>query len=59
MDQQAFQLLLLKIESLQGQHDRIEKKVDELLEFKWKIYGGSLVIGFAGSFAMNIIMKVF
>lgn len=51
MDQQAFDLLMDRI-------GRMEEKIDELLVFKWKIYGASGVIGFVGALAMHLILKV-
>lgn len=51
MDSQAFELLMNRI-------DKMEEKIDELLQFKWKIYGAACVIGFVGSLIMNLLMKV-
>ncbi len=50
MDDQAFQLLI-------GRIDKMEQKIDELLVFKWKIYGASGVIGFIGALVMHLILR--
>lgn len=35
--------------------DRMEKKIDELLEFKWKIIGMSTMAGFLGACLAKLI----
>lgn len=35
--------------------DRMEKKIDELLEFKWKIVGMATMAGFIGAFLAKLI----
>ena len=41
---QAFELLLEKFRDTDKRLDTIDEKMDELLSFKWKIIGGSVVI---------------
>jgi hypothetical protein len=59
MDNQTFELLMNRLDKVDEKHRDIENKIDELLFFKWKLMGVATALGFAGSFAMNIIMKVF
>lgn len=51
MDNQAFDLLKERL-------DRMENKIDELLEFKWKIIGGAFVLGMIGSGVFEVIKIV-
>ena len=38
--------------------DRMEKKIDELLEFKWKIVGMSTIGGVLGAAVFKMILGV-
>lgn len=35
--------------------DRMEKKIDELLEFKWKIVGMAMMAGFCGAWIAKLV----
>lgn len=47
MNDQAFQLLMSRLEQL-------EEKVDRLLAFKWQIIGGSVLLSILLTAAINI-----
>lgn len=57
MDQQAFALLMNKIQQQDNKFDSIEEKLDDLLAWKWKLSGITLVvssvIGIAVQFLIN------
>lgn len=38
--------------------DRMEKKIDELLEFKWKFVGISTCAGVVGAAVFKIVLQV-
>jgi len=58
MDMQAFELLLEKFRDTDKRLDTIDEKMDELLSFKWKIIGGSVVISTLFTFLVSVLMKV-
>ena len=51
MDQQAFQLLMAKLED----HD---KKLEQLLAWRYKLAGATLAVTALGTVIMQIIFKV-
>ena len=55
---QAFELLLEKFRDTDKRLDTIDEKMDELLSFKWKIIGGSVVISTLFAFLVSVLMKV-
>lgn len=55
---QAFELLLEKFRDADKRLDTIDEKMDELLSFKWKIIGGSVVISTLFTFLVSVLMKV-
>lgn len=55
---QAFELLLEKFRDTDKRLDTIDEKMDELLSFKWKIIGGSVVISTLFTFLVSVLMKV-
>ena len=55
---QAFELLLEKFRETDKRLDTIDEKMDELLSFKWKIIGGSVVISTLFTFLVSVLMKV-
>ncbi len=53
MDNQLFEIIMDRM-------DRIEKKVDKLVEFKWQIIGGGIVVSAiitVGFQILNLILK--
>ena len=37
--------------------DKIDRKLDQLIEFKWKIIGGSVVFSLFATAALNLYLK--
>lgn len=55
MDTQAFELLMDKLRESDRRLSDMDEKLDELLAFKWKIIGGSVVL----SVLFNLAISVF
>ena len=55
--------ILGRLEEFQNQSekrfDNIEKKVDRLNEFKWRMTGGAVVLGILVSFIIRAVEEVF
>lgn len=58
MDNQTFELLIDRMKIIEHRICDIDKKVSDLLSFKWKLMGMATAVGFFGAFVMNIILKV-
>ncbi len=48
-------LLRYHIEQTNARFDRIEEKIDRLLEFKWQIIGGSVILSAIVGLVMSLI----
>lgn len=44
------------LESIDGRLDKIEEKVDTMLEFKWQIIGGSVILSLILGVAVQILI---
>lgn len=44
VEERIIDMILDSHKDLKSDYTRLEKKVDEILEWKWKIVGGALVI---------------
>ncbi len=51
MDNRVFDLIVARI-------DRLESKVDLLLEFKWKIAGMAIVVGVVSAGVFEFVVRV-
>lgn len=44
------------LESIDGRLDKIESKVDTMIEFKWQIIGGSVVLSLIIGIVVQIVI---
>jgi hypothetical protein len=59
MDNQAFQLLLERLKEQDSKLGDIEVKLEELLAWKWKLAGATLVIsGICGLVVQIVLAKI-
>jgi hypothetical protein len=58
MDDLALKLLVTRLDQLDERIDGLSIKVDELVNWRWKLVGMATVIGFIGSLAMHLVLKV-
>ena len=47
------------IQKTDERFDKVEKKLDEVLKFKWQIVGGSVVMSFLITLAFHVCMIFF
>lgn len=59
MDQNFIDLLKENIDEVKDDVRRIESKVDQLLEFKWQIIGGSLFASILITMALQFVAMIF
>jgi hypothetical protein len=59
MDPIVFKLLNEKIDKIDEKTDSIEAKVDTLLEFKWKVVGGTILASLLLTGAFKILELTF
>ncbi len=57
MDSQAFQLLMSKLKAQDERFDEIERKLDELLSWKLKLTGATLLISAIGGVLVQIFIN--
>lgn len=61
MEKQAFTLLMKMLEDQKSDNDsqfsEINDKLEKVLEFKYKLIGGSIVISIIGSSILNYLIK--
>lgn len=57
MDQQAFALLMNKIQEQDDKFDSIEEKLDDLLAWKWKLSGITLVVSAVIGIVVQIVIN--
>lgn len=57
MDTQAFELLMEKLRDNDKRLEQMDEKLDELLAFKWKIIGGSVVLSTIFSFIVSLVTR--
>ena len=58
MDDLALKLLITRLDQLDERIDNLSIKVDELVNWRWKLMGMATAIGFIGSLIMNLLLKV-
>ena len=58
MDQVVVELLKDKIDKVDTKVDLMNEKIDVLLEWKWKLYGASAVLGIIGAGAFQIAKAI-
>ncbi len=59
MDQIVVDLLTNAIDKVDKKVDSIDEKVDQMLQFKWQIVGGSVVISAVASVIISLIIAVY
>lgn len=59
MDDQQSELVRYFIEETNKKFERLEEKVDILLEFKWQILGGSMVLSALVTIAIQVTAIIF
>jgi hypothetical protein len=57
MDGQAFELLMDKMNQMENRIIQMDRKLEEIMEFKWQIIGGSVAISAILSVALTVILK--
>lgn len=56
MDDQAFKLLMNKIEEQDMKFKEMDEKLDELLAWKWKLAGATLVMSTIGGLVVQLFL---
>ena len=56
MDQQAFDLLMDKLKTQDQRFDEVDDKLDDLLKWKWKLAGATVVISGIGGILVQILI---
>jgi len=51
------QLIDYFIDQTNRRFDKVDKKLNELLEFKWKIIGGSVIFSLFATLVFNLLLK--
>jgi hypothetical protein len=57
MNEQLFELIKQRFESVEKQITGLDSKVDELLSFKWQIIGGSVLMSVILSIVVTLVSK--
>lgn len=57
MDNQAFQLLMEKLKTQDERFDSVEKKLDDILAWKLKLTGATLIISAIVGVVMQIVIR--
>lgn len=58
MDATVVQLLTESINKVDAKVDKIDEKVSQMLEFKWQIVGGSLVVSIVVGVAIQVFLAL-
>lgn len=58
MDQQAFELVKDRFDKIEQKLEafelKVEAKIDELMRWKWSVYGITLTLGVLGGIVVNV-----